>query len=617
MAYYSWDAILSHVARRIGEESGSRVEPSELIPPPKPDLGDIAFGCFRIAKAQGKGPAEIAELLAEKLSQADHTIESASAAGPYVNVVLKSGDLINRIVQDVEHAGEEYGATDDGKGKQVMLEYAQPNTHKEVHVGHLRNLVLGASIAKLLKRNGWKVVTASYHGDVGAHVSKCLWFLVRHTATFVQQPKPKKVKKGEKPPEPLSADTWTEHVLHNLDEAMANEILSVIPRDNRTGNWLGKLYAEASKLLKENPDWKTEVSLVQQALESHAKGWEVLWHETRRWSLLEMAEIFQDLGVAIDRQYFESEVVEEGQRIVDNLLKKKIARMSEGAVIIDLQEEKLGVFLVRKSDGTSLYATKDIPLAFLKLKEYPSLQRALILVDNRQSLYFKQLFETLKQMGMKTPMEFIGYEFVTLKSGAMSSREGNVVTWQSLRDEIVGYAKRETLKRHAEWSEGQLQHTSWALAMGGVKYGMLKQDSDKIYMFELERALSFDGDTGPYVQYAATRLGAILKKAGWNPDTGIDAGDLNLLMEPMEKRLVLQMAIFPETCRRAAAELRPAIVAHWCSEMAQRMSDFYRDVNVIESDIGMKQARLRLIAATRSVLANGLDLLGIPLPDEM
>jgi arginyl-tRNA synthetase len=444
-----------------------------------------------------------------------------------------------------------------------------------------------------------------------------LWFLVRQTATFVPQPKPKKVKKGEKPPEPLGADAWTEYVLHNLDGEMADEILSVIPKENRTGNWLGKLYTEASKLLEENPDWKMEVSLVQQALESHAPGWEKLWHETRRWSLVEMTEIFHDLGVTIDRQYFESEVVEKGQRIVDELLKKKIARVSEGAVIVDLQEEKLGIFLVRKSDGTSLYATKDLALAQLKQKEYASLQRSLILVDNRQSLYFKQLFETLKQMGMKTPMEFIGYEFVTLKSGAMSSREGNVVTWQSLRDEITGYARRETQTRHEDWSEGQLQHTAWSLAMGGVKYGMLKQDSDKIYTFELERALSFDGDTGPYVQYAATRLGAILKKAGWNPNTGIEAGDLSLLMEPMEKRLVLQVAMFPEACRRAAAELRPAIVAQWCSAMAARMSDFYRDVNVIGSEFGVKQARLRLIASVRSVLGIGLDLLGIPLPDEM
>jgi len=165
----------------------------------------------------------------------------------------------------------------------------------------------------------------------------------------------------------------------------------------------------------------------------------------------EMAEIFQELGVLIDRQYFESEVVDEGQRIVDELLKKGIATKSQGAIVVPMEDQKLGVFLVRKSDGTSLYATKDLALAKLKLREYPKTNRSLIIVDNRQSLYFKQLFETLKRMGVTVPFEFVGYEFVTLKTGAMSSREGNVVTFESFRDEVVSYASRETESRHEDW----------------------------------------------------------------------------------------------------------------------------------------------------------------------
>lgn len=613
--YYSWEAVLSHVAQLLSEEAGVKIKPEDLVSPPKPDYGDISYGCFELAKKKGKNPAEIAKEIAAKLGKDDHTIESVTAAGPYVNVAFKPGELIDRIVQDVEHHGDAFGASEDGKGKALMLEYAQPNTHKEIHVGHLRNLVLGASIAKLLEMNGWKVVTASYHGDVGAHVAKGLWLLVREASSVVPQPKPKKPKKGETAPPPLAPDAWAEHVIRHLDVGMADTVLASIPKGERMGSTLGRYYAEATKLLEENPQWKEEVSHVQRELEAGSPGWAKVWQETRRWSVAEFSEVFQDLGVTIRRQYFESEVVDEGQRIVDELLKKGIARESQGAIIVDLEDRKLGVFLVRKSDGTSLYATKDLALAKLKLREYPSLDRSLLLVDNRQSLYFRQLFATLELMGMKVASEFIGYEFVTLASGAMSSREGNVVTWNGFRKEVVDFTTRETKERHADWPPGRIQHTAWALAMGGIKYGMLKQDSDKVFVFDLRRALSFDGDTGLYVQYAVTRLGAILKKAGWDPEG--ESGDPSLLVEPMEKRLALQIAAFPAACRKAALELRPAVVAQWCLATAQRITDFYRDVNVLEAPFGTKQARLRLIAATRAVLIKGLDLLCIPVPDEM
>jgi arginyl-tRNA synthetase len=398
---------------------------------------------------------------------------------------------------------------------------------------------------------------------------------------------------------------------------MAMTILNAVPKAERTGATLGRYYAESTKLLDENPDWKTQVSQVQRNLEAHLPGWQVIWHETRRWSLDEMSQIFDDLGVTLSRQYFESEVVDEGQKMVDELLEKSVARVSQGAVVVDLEEEKLGVFLIRKSDGTSLYATKDLALAKKKFEEYPNLSRCLIMVDHRQSLYFKQLFKTLELMKIGKPQEFIGYEFVTLKSGAMSSREGNVVAFQDFRNEVMAHTAKETKSRHPEWPKGRLEHTSWALAMGGMKYGMLKQDSDKLYTFDLERALAFDGDTGPYIQYAATRLGAILKKAKWDPEEGIEAGNLSLLNDLAEKRLALQIAAFPSVCRRAARELKPAILAQWCFLMAQEITHFYHDVNVLESEFGVKQARLRLIAAVQTVLIQGLDLLGIPMPDEM
>ncbi|MFA4954272.1 MAG: arginine--tRNA ligase [Patescibacteria group bacterium] len=607
MSVYTWDAVLSHVARKIGEATNSTIEISDLAVPPDPDLGDIAFGCFKLAKAQGKSPADVAKDLAAKLGKKDPTIESASAAGPYLNICLRPGDLAARVIQDIGHFTSKYGQSDEGKQRELMLEYAQPNTHKEIHVGHLRNLILGAALARLLQNDGYKVVTASYHGDVGAHVAKCLWFLVRANAAAVPQPKKLAAQKG---------DGWVDYVLENLDEKMAESILQAIPKEKHSGRHLGSIYSEATKLLDENAEWKEQVSRVQQAIEAKKPGWLKLWQETKRWSTTEMNDIFRELGVALDRQYFESEVQDNGQRIVDELLKKNLAQESQGAIIVDLEKYKLGPFLIRKTDGTSLYATKDLALAQLKFREYPKLTRSLHVIDNRQNLYFRQLGKTLELMGFKQPLEFVGYEFLTLKSGAMSSRQGNVVAYETFRDEVVAFARKETQTRHADWPEGKLDHVAWALAMGGIKYGMLKQDSDKIIVFDLEKALSFDGDTGPYIQYAATRLNSILKKAGWDAKS-FGQGDGTLLKEKAEKKLVLKLAQFPALASRVARELKPMPLAQWCFTTAQTVGEFYRDVPVLEAPPKIKAARLDLAAAASSVLILGLNLLGIPIPDEM
>ena len=219
-------------------------------------------------------------------------------------------------------------------------------------------------------------------------------------------------------------------------------------------------------------------------------------------------------------------------------------------------------------------------------------------------------------MDMKPIPEFIGYEFVTLKSGAMSSREGNIVSYKELRDQVLAYARTEVEKRHAnEWSEGKITHTAWCIAMGGMKFSMLKQDNDKIFTFDLEQALSFEGATGPYCQYAATRLSSILKKAEQKIDSN-SALSFSFDHET-EKRLALMLAELPSRIETAAAELRPSVIGQWCLETAQRVNDFYRDVPVLKTEGEERMARVRLVAAAHAVLEDGLALLGIPLPDEM
>lgn len=583
----AWQFWTMDIASRLSEALGITVAATEIVPPPDVAMGEFSFACFRYAKERKQNPAELARELASKLTKEHSDLAEILAVGPYVNFRLATGEAVARVVRDIETKKEAYGASLLGANKELLFEYAQPNTHKEVHVGHFRNLVMGVALVGILKQTGWNVVPMSYHGDVGAHVAKCLWWLV--------------VSAGKK--------------VAQLTTSEVEAIVASFTPVQKTGKYLGEMYAESSRQLAQQPEAKEEVSWVQQRLEAHDPAWEILWRETRRWSLDDLNRDFSELGVRITRQYLESEVVDRGQQMVDHLLHQGIAKESQGAIVVDLEAQKLGVFLVRKSDGTSLYATKDLALAEKKNQEYPQAHRSLILVDNRQRFYFNQLFATLEKMGIRPIPEFLGYEFVTLKSGAMSSREGNVVTYQSFRDAVVAYARSEIVARHPEWPEGKVAHTAWALAMGGMKFGMLKQDGDKIFTFDLEESLAFDGATGPYCQYAATRLSSILRKAGTEV---LRTGTLEpRYTHATEKALALVLAAFPRVLDQASQELRPAVLAQWCHETAQRVNDFYRDVPVLESQGPERGARLRLVVAARQVLAQGLALLGIPLPDEM
>ncbi|MDD5438121.1 MAG: arginine--tRNA ligase [Patescibacteria group bacterium] len=613
------EAIKTNLARVIGELAESKVQPQEITAPPKPGMGDLAFGVFKIAKEKSQSPSKIAEDLAAAFKNNDPTIKSVDAKGPYLNFTLRNEAIAERVVKDIEAEGEKYGQQNVGQGKQIMLEYANVNTHKEFHVGHLRNILIGLSTHRLLDNAGWRTIPVSYINDLGSHVAKCLWLFVRNHSKAVTQPK----KKGKNQEPAMDETAWTAYVINNLSAPMVRKMIESIPTAERTGSYLGYIYVEASKLLEENEDWKAEVSMVLKKLETHDPAWTLLWQETRRWSILEFSRLLQDFGAVIERQYYESELVDQSHEVVDELLEKGIAMESRGAIIVDLdaypdpevQKQKLGVFIIRKSDGTLIYAAKDIPLAELKFMEYPDQEQSIIVVDSRQSLYFKQLFATLKIMGYARPFKHLAYDFVTLPEGAMASRKGNVIFLKDLMEATEKAAREEILKRHGEeWNEGKVEHAAWCIASGGINFAILKQDPEKVIVFDMKKALSFDGDTGPYVQYAATRLNAILRKAGkisWGK------ADLTCLKEEAEKRLALCLAELPAVSARAAESFRPSLIAQWLLEAASLVNTFYRDVSVLEAPEETKKARLRLVSAAKIALVNALGYLGIAVPDAM
>mgnify|MGYP001600401909 FL=1 len=584
----TWDEALGRIARQIGKITKVKIDASEFVLAPKPELGDIALACFRFAGKKGEKPAEIAKNLAESLSDFDG-IAKATATGPYLNITLKITEMLPRLLKEAKNNADAFGETDSLKKQTILFEYANPNTHKEIHVGHLRNFILGASLVHLFRRAGARVIPVSYINDVGTNVAKCLWRLVTAHGFNVKK---------------FSSDD-------------VDALVDKVPIEKHTAQYLGQIYSDATRAIEEDEKLKEKVSFVHNALESHDPAWEALWKETRKWSMDELTEIISELGVRIERQFFESECLDRSQEIVKHLEKEGIAKESQGAVLIDMEEQKLGMMLLRKSDGSLLYAAKDLALAELKAREYPEFTQSIVLVDERQSLAMRQLAEALKRMGYGKPYDYLGYELVTLPEGAMSSRKGNIITFQAFRDMVVEAARAATAERHGgDWDDERIATAARVSAAAGIKYAIVKQDPNKVIVFDVAKALSFEGDTGPYIQYAATRLGSILKKSGWS--LGFQPNlDFSGLVENCERQLVVRVAQFADVVRRAASEAKPSLVAQWCFSLAQEVNAFYRDVPVLEAPQGVKEARLQLALLARHALTHGLDLLGIPTPEEM
>lgn len=577
---YTIEKIKKQIAELISKAAGGRaaISEAEIVLPPKEDMGDFAFACFRLSELAKKWQKSLPELASEITDYLNEhkegtLIKEAISDGPYVNIFLDEGLLAQNVLSEIFKHQEKYGNAKTGRGKKIMVEYSQPNTHKEFHIGHLRNVCLGSELVNLYKASGYKVIAANYIGDIGAHVAKCLWaYFNRQPITNNQQPNRSK------------------------------------------GEYLGELYSWATREIEKHQEYKKEVAEIQQKLEAGDKKLTALWKKTRQWSLDEFEKIYQDLGVKFDIVYYESEAERPGKRLVKELLKKGIAGKSQGAVIMDLIPYDLGIFLLLKSDGTSLYATKDLALAKKKFQKY-KLEQSIYVVDSRQELYFKQLFKTLELIGFKKPMRHLAYEAVTLKSGAMSSRHGNVVTFRSLEKELVALAREETKKRHQDWSDKKIKATAKKIAYAAMKFDILKHDAGRVMVFDIKEALSFDGFTGPYLEYTIARISSILRKAN-SGKIGTGA-DYKLLGKPEEQKLIKELARFPEVLAAAARDFQMSLLPRYLYDLAKSFAEFYHILPVLKAEEETREARLALIQAVKIVLSKGLEILGIEPVEEM
>ena len=560
--------IPRNVVLKLLKDAGveKTVAEKHLEVPPDIELGDFAFPCFVLAKEWKKPPQQIAKDLAKKISD-DSAVEKVAAVGPYLNFFLKAKSMLQNVLSEIVKTKSKYGSAKSKK--KMMIEYSQPNTHKEFHVGHVRNVALGMSLVNLFRFSGYNVVPTNYIGDVGAHVAKSLWCYLK---------------------------------FHKKDKLPENK-----------GKYLGQIYAEATEKVEKDENHKNEISDVLQKLESGDTEMLKLWQQTRQWSLDEFDEIYDFLGAEFEKVYFESKVEKPGKDIVNELLKKGIAEMSEGAVVINLEKQKLNIFLLLKSDGTSLYSTKDLALAKIKHKDFHP-DKSIYVVDSRQRMYFQQVFATVKLMGFKEDLFHLSYDFVKLKDGVMSSRKGNIVPFEDLRDTMLKKCVTETKKRRKEWNKEQVASVSKHIAVAAIKFDMLKFDNNKEITFDLDAALDFEGETGPYLQYAHARLCSILRKAKYAPNAKTDVSGLQ---DPVEKELVQLLSLFPKKVDEATHSYKPSLIARYCLELAQKANEFYHKLHILKGEESLKEARLLLVWSTKMVLQNALTLLGVEALEEM
>lgn len=541
--------------------------------PPNNNLGELSLSFFDLAKSTKENPAKLAAEAAKTLNNSPKLkdyFQEIAATGPYLNFTLKPSFLAESLLTEIKATKHHYGQKAKINEAPILIEYSNGNTHKEYHIGHLRNISYGAAVNQLLLANGRHSIPISYLNDFGIHVAKTIWH-------------------------------WK-----NSPKLQASQ-------ENK-GYLLGHCYSEASKKLVEHPEDLAAVLKIMTNIEQRQGADYELWQETRRWSIDYFNSIYQELGIKFDHTFYENECLAEGLEIVKNLKSQGILTLSDGAIIANLESSDLGVLPIIRSGGTALYPVADLALMSQKERRYQP-QESIYVVDVRQSLYFKQLAKLAELMGHQTIIRHLAYDFVTLPDGLMSSRSGNIITYQELRDQIYEKLTEETKRRHPEWSTNRVHQVAWQLSLATIKFEMLKVGADKIITFNLTEALRFDGYTACYLLYSYVRLQSLINKAPfiW-PWTSIN---YSLLKTQKEKALLMKLARYPETISLAGERYNPTELTKYLFELAQLTNDYYHETNILKTEPKARLARLALIKGVSQVLANGFKILGLPLVTEM
>ncbi len=600
-------AVFKHVAARIAGASRGAVDAADvdLAPAPAHTGNDLAFKCFALARHWKTAPNNIAGEMAASLD-ADEWIDAVEADGGYLNVRLNRAAVAGRVLAELERDDVPYGHSDRLSDEVVMMEYISPNTNKPLHLGHIRNGLLGRSVAKLLEAQGAKVVKTSIVNDRGIHIAKSMVAYQRWGDGATPE------STGVK------GDHFVGDYYVRFDRELKRERDAWIKRQDVDPRALD---AKGEKQLEAR--FNAESELMSAARELLIK-WEAgdeaareLWRRMNGWVYQGFEATYAELGLEFDKHYYESEIYQKGREIIMGAVDEGIfVKRDDGAIVAPLGKhfDKLDDKVVLRSDGTGVYITQDINLATIKFDEY-HLTRSLYCIATEQNYYMQQLFAALKLLGFPWAdgMVHLSYGMVRLPEGKMKSREGTVVDADELVAEMRELAKEELRQRYSDLDDAEVESRAHAIGLSAMTFHFLIVGKDTEMLFDPRQSLAFEGKTGPYLQYSHARAASIRRKAAGDFEP---PAELNPA-EDLEWRIWFGILLFPSVVADAAESYDPSRLANHLIELAQTFSSFYRDHPVLKAEEPVRSSRLALVGAYQRTVHNGLRLLGIEPLEEM
>jgi arginyl-tRNA synthetase len=555
----------------VCREAGTGVDAVRVLPAARPEFGDYQCNAaMALAKKAGRQPREVAAAALEA-SGPHGAVSKAEVAGPgFINIHLDDAWLAGRL-QEVE-PDERLGVPAVGEGKNVVMDYGSPNITKPLHIGHLRSHNIGSVLDRIYRVLGYRVTADNHLGDWGTQFG----ITIRGFREFGDE-----------------------------------EALKTRPMEE-----LERVYVRSYERGKNDEQWMNECRAELVKLQSGEEANLELWKQFVRLSKEELERIYRRLGVRYDEVRGESYYHDRLGKVVNDLEERGLAKQSEGALVVFLEEEKLPPCIVRKSDRGFNYATTDIATLESRVEEFgPDL--IVYVTDDRQQLHFRQIFAIARRIGYTVGLKHVGFGLMRLPEGTFSTREGNVIKLESLLDEAVDRALEVVRETSPDMNEEAQRQIAEAVGIGAVKYIDLSQNPQTTVTFTWEKALSLEGNSGPYLQYAYARIRSVGTKyrerfPGKKPE------DYEIrLGEPVERALAVKLLRFGEAVIQAAENFKPSALTEYLYDVAQTYSTFYQNVPFLKAEEGTRESRVRLCNLTADVLSKGLDLLGISHPERI
>ena len=539
--------------------------------PPNTDLGDFAFPCFKLAKVMRKAPPVIAAELKEKI-EVDEYISKVEIAGGYLNFYINRLAITKNVLSEIEKTGENFGANNSGEGKNVVIDFSSPNIAKPFHIGHLRNTVIGSALYKIHKYLGYNTIGVNHLGDYGTQFGKMI----------------------------EGYNMWGSE--YNLEENPIDQCMDI--------------YVRINNLCKEDEEVLEKCRENFKKIEEGDPYCVKIWNMFKDLSLKEFQKIYGMLGVTFDSYNGEAFYSDKMDEVVNKLETAGVLTDSEGAKIVDLEDKGLGVCMIKKSNDSTTYATRDLAAVLYRSRTY-DFDKCLYVVAYEQNLHFKQIFEVAKSLEIPEKslngLEHVAYGMVRLTTGKMSTREGTVVKVDALLQEAIDRVEKVIEEKNPDMENKHEEATK--IGLGAVIFNNLSTSIIKDLVFDWDIALNFNGETGPYIQYIYVRTKSVLEKAGYVPK--FEEVNLELLQDKASQNIITTLYNFENILMNVTSKNDPSLLARYLIELAQNYSNFYNDNKIIDDNKDVQNARVYLTKCVGQVLKTGSELLGIQMPNKM